>query len=119
MNKRLPGFLASLAFMAGAYTGAVAQPYPTAPPIAKKLTVTYHCSGLKVVAHYDNVRDRVAFVYGAKHFVLKRAVSADGVRYVGSGLEWWDTGRQVTLSSVQPGSTRSSILAHCLANINS
>jgi len=111
MIVRLTGLLTAFALVAGIGGGAGAQ---TPPPAGHKVKVTYQCRGLKVVAYYD--KNRVAFVYGAKHYSLPYAPSADGARYLGSGLEWWEKGPNVTLSSVQPGSTNGSdVLATCAA----
>ena len=117
MIKRLAGILAALAFMAGLTAGALAQSSPMmAPGTPKKVKTTYRCSGLKVVAYYDNVKDRVAFVYGSKHYALKHVKSADGARYLGSALEWWEKGPNVTLSSVPAGATSGdTVLANCVA----
>ena len=85
-------------------------------PLPKKVKVAYRCEGLKVVAYYDNVKQRVAFVYGAKHYALPHVRSADGARYLGSGLEWWEKGPNVRLSSVPPGATSgATVLANCTA----
>jgi membrane-bound inhibitor of C-type lysozyme len=115
MIKRLFGVLAAFGFIAGLTAAAVAQSSP-AMTVPKKIKVTYRCEGLKVVAYYDNVRNRVAFVYGARHYTLPHAPSADGARYLGKGLEWWEKGNNVTISSVDAGSTTAdNVLAKCVA----
>ena len=112
MIKRLTGLLAGAAFIAGLTAGASAQsPSAMAPPVPKKVKVTYRCSGLKVVAYYDNVKNRVSFVWGAKDQHLPHVMSADGARYAGPTLEWWEKGPNVTLSSM-PDHT---VLANCVA----
>jgi membrane-bound inhibitor of C-type lysozyme len=99
MIMRFFGLLAVLGFIAGATIAAPAQsPGPMKP--AKKVTVRYLCNGLKVTAIYDNVKDRVSFVWGAKDQHLQHAVSADGARYANTKLEWWEKGNNVTLSSM-------------------
>jgi membrane-bound inhibitor of C-type lysozyme len=117
MIKRVAGLFAGVAFIAGLMAGASAQsPSPAMPPVPKKVKTTYRCSGLKVVAYYDNVKNRVAFVYGSKHYALPHVQSADGARYLGSGLEWWEKGPNVTLSSVAAGGTSGdTVLANCVA----
>jgi membrane-bound inhibitor of C-type lysozyme len=71
----------------------------------RKVTVRYLCSGLKVTAVYDNVKDRVSFVWGAKDNHLPHVASADGARYANSRLEWWEKGKDVTLSSMPEHNT--------------
>jgi membrane-bound inhibitor of C-type lysozyme len=96
MIKRLAGVIAAFGIMAGAATGANAQPAPVKP----KITAFYMCNGLHLKAIYDNNRGRVAFVWGAKDYRLPRVPSADGARYAGHGLEWWAKGPNVTLSTL-------------------
>jgi membrane-bound inhibitor of C-type lysozyme len=96
MIMRLCGFLAVLGLISSV-TVASAQP---APPMPKKVTAFYMCNGLHQKAIYDNVKNRVSFVWGAKDYHLPRVPSADGSRYAGNGLEWWSKGPNVTLSTL-------------------
>ena len=105
MIIRTVGFIAALAVVSGALTTAAGAQSASPAPVPKKVKITYQCSNLKVVAYYDNVKNHVAFVYAGKHFVLPHVPSADGARYEGKGLEWWEKGQNVTLSSVPAGST--------------
>ena len=109
-------FIAALAVLASAFATAASAQTPSPAPVPKKVKVTYQCSNLKVIAYYDNVKNHVAFVYAGKHFVLPHVPSADGARYEGKGLEWWEKGPNVTLSSVPAGSTTGdAVLADCTA----
>jgi membrane-bound inhibitor of C-type lysozyme len=99
MIMRFFGLLAVLGLISSASTGALAQPAPSMA-VAKKVTVRYLCGGLKVTAIYDNVKDRVSFVWGAKDNHLPHVKSADGVRYANANIEWWEKGKDVTLSSL-------------------
>jgi membrane-bound inhibitor of C-type lysozyme len=111
---RSSAIVAVLVLLAGTVAAAATPspaPHATTPP---RIKVTYICSGLKVIAYYD--KNRVAFVYGAKHYSLPHVTSADGARFMGSGLEWWEKGPNVTLSSVPAGETSGdTVLANCVA----
>jgi len=113
---RFSGLLTVLALIAGVGAGAFAQSSSmgAAPPAKQK--VRYDCAGLKVIAYYDNVKNHVSFIYGDKHYQLPKVKAADGARYLGKGLEWWEKGSAVTLSSVDPGATTGdTVLANCTA----
>jgi len=97
MIMRFFGFLAVLGLVSGVAASALT---PTAPPMPKKVTAFYSCSGLHQKAIYDNVLKRVSFVWGAKDYHLPRVPSADGARYAGSGLEWWSKGANATISTM-------------------
>ncbi|HEY5350672.1 MAG TPA: MliC family protein [Candidatus Lustribacter sp.] len=99
MIMRLFGLLAVLGLISSVTTGALAQSSP-ATKVPKKVTVRYLCDGLRVTAVYDNVKNRVSFVWGAKDQHLPHVLSADGARYANSKLEWWEKGDQVTLSAL-------------------
>ena len=99
MIMRFFGLLAVLGLISSVTTGALAQA-PAPMKVPKKVTVRYLCQGLKVTAIYDNVKDRVSFVWGAKDQHLAHVRSADGARYAGPTLEWWEKGDAVTLSSM-------------------
>jgi membrane-bound inhibitor of C-type lysozyme len=101
MIMRFFGLLAVLGLISGVTTSAASAQSP-APlkGVPKKVTVRYICSGLRVTAVYDNVKDRVSFVWGAKDNHLPHVASADGARYANSRLEWWEKGKDVTLSSM-------------------
>jgi len=114
MMLRFIGVLSALVLISGAIpasaqtvTSPMSQP-PSMRP-AKKVTVHYVCSGLKVTAVYDNVKDRVSFVWGAKDNHLPHVASADGVRYANSVIEWWEKGNNVTISSLP----EKNVLATC------
>lgn len=110
MIMRFFGILAVLGLISGVTTAASAQsPAPMKTP--RKVTARYICSGLRVTAVYDNVKDRVSFVWGAKDNHLPRVVSADGARYANSRIEWWEKGGNVTLSSLP----EHNVLATCTA----
>jgi membrane-bound inhibitor of C-type lysozyme len=116
---RLSGILAALGLVAGVTAGAFAQSMSSSMGTSapKKVVVHYLCSGLKVTAYYDNVKKHVSFIYGDHHYQLPQMPAASGVRYVGKGLEWWEKGPNVTLSSVDPGQTTGdTVLANCVAN---
>jgi membrane-bound inhibitor of C-type lysozyme len=113
---RVFGVLAALVLMSGAIPAsaqAVSSPMSLPPSMrpAKKVTVHYVCAGLKVTAVYDNVKDRVSFVWGAKDNHLPHVRSADGARYANSVLEWWEKGNHVMLSTL-PEHT---VLTNCTA----
>lgn len=76
----------------------------TAPPQAVVTATRYACSdGRTVTARYpDRDTARIA-IDGAPH-VLRIARSADGVRYVGDGWQWWTKGmRNGTLAPLAAG----------------
>jgi membrane-bound inhibitor of C-type lysozyme len=52
----------------------------------------YHCrSGNDVVARH--LGDDTADVqYAGRAYLMRHALSADGARYAGAGLEWWSRG---------------------------
>jgi membrane-bound inhibitor of C-type lysozyme len=99
MIMRFFGLLAVLGVISSVSTGALAQT-PAPLKVAKKVTVRYLCNALKVTAVYDNVKDRVSFVWGAKDNHLPHVMSASGARYANTRLEWWEKGKDVTLSSM-------------------
>jgi membrane-bound inhibitor of C-type lysozyme len=74
-----------------------------APPPAGGST-TYVCSdGQKIVATYPDPRTAVVTLQGHTH-AMTTAPSADGVRYVGDGWQWWTKGMtQGTLAQLKPG----------------
>ncbi|HEY2165038.1 MAG TPA: MliC family protein [Gemmatimonadaceae bacterium] len=101
---RFFGLVAVLVLISSVTVGALAQsPAPVKTP--KKVTVRYLCHGLKVTAVYDNLTDRVSFVWAAKDQHLPHVASADGARYANSRLEWWEKGKDVTLSSMPEHNT--------------
>lgn len=113
MIIRISGLLTVLALIAGLAAGASAQSAMSSPVPAKQ-KVRYDCSGLKVIAYYDNKKAHVSFIYGDKHYQLPQVTAASGVRYVGKGLEWWEKGTSATLSSVPAGaSAGDTVLANC------
>ena len=81
---------------------ACAQSAPAVAPGAS--STTYLCSdGRKVVASYPDPRTAVVTFQGRTH-TLTAARSADGVRYVGDGWQWWTKGMtQGTLAQLEPG----------------
>ena len=93
MILRVFGFLAVLGFVSSVAV-ASAQPMP------KKVTAFYMCNGLHFKAVYDNVINRVSFVWGAKDYHLPHLPSADGARYANDKLEWWSKGSNATLYTV-------------------
>jgi membrane-bound inhibitor of C-type lysozyme len=112
MIMRFFGVLAVLGLISSATTGALAQPSTSTLPSMKppaKVTVRYTCHGLKVTAVYDNVKNRVSFVWGARDQHLPLAKSADGRRFASSNLQWWEKSNGVTLSSLPEGN----VLADC------
>ncbi len=112
---RFSGLLTVLALIAGIAAGASAQS-AMSTPVPPKLKVRYDCSGLKLVAYYDNKKAHVSFIYGDKHYQLPQVTAASGARYVGKGLEWWEKGTTATLSSVPAGATTGdTVLATCTA----
>jgi membrane-bound inhibitor of C-type lysozyme len=100
MIMRFFGLLAVLGLISSVTTGALAQAPAPMKNLPKKVTVRYLCGGLKVTAVYDNVKDRVSFVWGAKDNHLPHVKSADGARYANDRIEWWSKGKDVTLSSL-------------------
>src|ERR1700712_4294169 len=66
--------------------------------------VVYLCAdGQRIQAGYPSPDTAVITVKG-RPYTLDRAVSADGVRYVGYGLQWWTKGmNKAALSVLKPG----------------
>lgn len=67
---------------------------------------TYACAdGRTVQAGYPD-RDTAVVDVGGHAYPLKAAVAADGVRYVGFGLQWWTKGmNEARLSRLKDGET--------------
>ena len=125
MIIRFAGVLASIGFAIAlvAAPGATQSPMPAASAMAapdftngkSRLTVKYNCENLKVPVIYEKKRDRAVITYAAKYWTLPRVASADGVRFVGHGLEWWVKGSKATLSSVDTSMKADKALASCTA----
>jgi membrane-bound inhibitor of C-type lysozyme len=92
----LLGSAAALA-VAGCATASPSVP-PASPPIV------YACPGGETVsARYPDTKTAVIEYKGRTH-TLKTAVSADGARYIGDGLQWWTKGMTVgMISPLAPG----------------
>lgn len=99
MIKRVCGVLAVMGILAAVPVAASAQSAPM-KPLPHKVTAFYMCNGLHFKAIYDNVLNRVSFVWGAKDYHLPRVTSADGARYADNKLEWWSKGPNATLYTV-------------------
>ena len=124
MIIRFAGVLSSIGLAIGlaAAPGVAQTPAPAmaAPDMTNgksRLTVRYNCENLKVPVIYEKKRDRVVITYAAKYWTLPRVKSADGVRYVGHGLEWWVKGPKATLSSVDSSMQADKVLASCTAPV--
>lgn len=70
-------------------------------------TVAYHCdSGAEIRASYL-AQDSAVVTYRGRTHRMARAISADGGRYVGDGLQWWIKAfpdrEEGTLGRLQPG----------------
>jgi len=83
---------------------AARPPSPGGPVNPDPGVRTYVCAdGRTVQAGYPDSRTAVIDV-GGHAYTLKSAVSADGVRYVGFGLQWWTKGlQQARLSRLKEG----------------
>ena len=88
---------------------------PGAPPPASP-AIVYACpNGETVRATYPDPRTAVIQYRGATH-TLKIAVSADGARYVGDGLQWWTKGMiHGTIATLPLGQTYAEPGADCVA----
>jgi membrane-bound inhibitor of C-type lysozyme len=91
----------------------------SATPAATSVPVTYHCdSGVRIIATYPNT-ESATIQYNDSTYDLRIAISADGARYVGHGLEWWTkgsgAGSQGTLSELKDGDTGGKRLQSCTA----
>lgn len=92
---------------APAATMSAAKPPPAAAAVNPDPGVrTYACEdGQTVQAGYPD-RDTAVVDVGGHAYTLKAQVSADGVRYVGFGLQWWTKGMQeARLSRLKDGET--------------
>jgi membrane-bound inhibitor of C-type lysozyme len=98
--RLLLGSSAALAVAGCATAAPSAAPAPASPPIV------YTCPGGDTVsARYPDTKTAVIEYQGRTH-TLKTAVSADGVRYIGEGLQWWTKGMTVgMISRLAPGAT--------------
>lgn len=86
---------------------SAARPPSSAGPVNADPGVrTYTCAdGQTVEAGYPDSSTAVVTV-GGHAYTLKSALSADGVRYVGMGLQWWTKGmQQARLSRLKDGET--------------
>ena len=93
-------------------TVAPATAQAPAPPLPKRVHVTYSCHNLKVPVTYDNLQNRALIKYGSRSYTLPHAPSADGARYMNAKIEWWSKGQSATLSSVTDGKA-GAVLAEC------
>lgn len=110
--RATPLILASLLALAGCGRAAApVKPGPSAPPPAATGPVaadphvtTYACAdGRRVTAGYPD-RDTAVLTIGDHSYSLKHAMSADGARYTGFGLQWWTRGMSDgRLSTLRPG----------------
>lgn len=84
-----------LAVALAAMLTACATQHPAtrgAPVSDSARTTTYVCEGgVRIVASYPNTESATIRYKGAT-YDLHIAMSADGARYVGNGLEWWTKG---------------------------
>jgi membrane-bound inhibitor of C-type lysozyme len=91
----------------------------SAAPAATSAPTTYRCdSGMRIIATYPNT-ESATIQYNDSTYDLRIAISADGARYVGHGLEWWTkgsgAGSQGTLSELKDGDTGGKRLQSCTA----
>ncbi|MEO8925792.1 MAG: MliC family protein [Caulobacteraceae bacterium] len=95
--------------------GAMA-PAPSPPAAA----IVYVCpDGQSVRATYPDTRTAVIKYRGVTH-TLKTAVSADGARYIGEGLQWWTKGMtHGTLAALTPDETYATPSQDCVATPDS
>jgi membrane-bound inhibitor of C-type lysozyme len=64
----------------------------SAPAAASATTTTYRCeSGVSILATYPNT-ESATIRYKDSTYAMRIAISADGARYVGGGLQWWTKG---------------------------
>jgi membrane-bound inhibitor of C-type lysozyme len=103
---------ATAALGCAAMAPAASSPAAPAPPPA----IVYACpDGQSVRAIYPDTRTAVIQYRGATH-TLKVAVSADGARYVGDGLQWWTKGMiHGNLAALRPGQTYAEPGPDCVA----
>ena len=107
------GLLVLALAMAGCEPAAKPSMSATRPPAPPAGAVnpdagvrTYACAdGRTVQAGYPD-HDTAVVDVGGHAYPLKAAVSSDGVRYVGFGLQWWTKGMNVArLSRLRDGET--------------
>lgn len=61
-------------------------------------TTVYQCEdGQRFEAAYPDTNTAI-LNYQGQLYLLKSAISANGARYTGEGLQWWTTGNQGTLA---------------------
>ena len=111
--RRAGGLRLAVGAVAMAGCGALApapRPAPAAPAIV------YACpDGQSVRATYPATRTAVIEYRGSLH-TFKAAVSADGARYVGDGLQWWTKGMtHGTLAVLAPGEAYAAPGQDCVA----
>ena len=96
--------------MAGAGCAAMSPPAPASP------AVVYTCPNGEIVrARYPDATTAIVRYRGATH-VLKTAMSADGARYIGDGLQWWTKGMtHGTIAALPPGQTYAEPGPDCVA----
>ncbi|MEO7026310.1 MAG: MliC family protein, partial [Caulobacteraceae bacterium] len=89
----------------GGLTIIAAAPPPPPPPTATanaSLNTLYLCpNGHILAARYPDPKTAVIVWRGQEH-TLTAGPSADGVRYVGDGLQWWTKGMRAGSISVLP-----------------
>ncbi len=103
-----------LLIVAAATVGCAAMA-PAKPPPAVP-AIVYACpDGQSVRATYPDTRTAVIQYRGATH-TLKVALSADGARYIGDGLQWWTKGMtHGTIATLTPGQAYAEPGADCVA----
>ena len=111
--RRVAGPRLALGALALAGCGALA---PAPRPAPADPAIVYACpDGQSVRATYPDTRTAVIEYRGATH-TLKTAVSADGARYIGEGLQWWTKGMtHGTLAVLAPGQTYAPPGEDCVA----
>ena len=77
-------FACAFALLAGALPANAAAP--------AKATVAYACAEDQQVSVVYDGEQKVLVTYDGTTYKMKRAKSADGMRFVGSGMQWWSKG---------------------------
>jgi membrane-bound inhibitor of C-type lysozyme len=88
----------AIAAVAAALAGCTAPAPPTAANAEQPAgdAWVYRCtSGETVEARYRRSDDALTVRYAGRVVLMHHAISADGARYAGAGLEWWSRGSNI------------------------
>lgn len=119
MKLAIAPMVASMLFITGCATSQPQDVQTAAQPPATPVTYHYVCDSGETIAAAYPTTDLARVDYQNTTYTMQVAVSGSGVRYVGSGLEWWTkgsgSGSQGTLFQHNADDTSGKRLESCTA----